>query len=287
MNKITDVILAQYKKANTKSKANMLKKFSFDTEKQFFEYCKAGKDASQGTDMVVAFDTTGSMSSYIGAVRKHVETLIPDMFENIPNLKMKIVAFGDYCDMPSKDVFGKAYQESNFTDDQEHLKEFVNKAKNTGGGDSDEFYELVIKKITEETPWRENTKKVILLIADDNPHPIGYTFKNYVVGNQIDWRVEAAKAKTLGIQIDTLRIHEYNWYKELSDITGGACVNFQTSEKTHNLVKMSALSRGATYSTKSKGEYLATYRSAVADGDKELVGAMKVMAETNSINLDE
>ena len=66
--------------------------------------------------------------------------------------------------------------------------------------DSDEFYELVIRKIVEETPWRDNSTKVILLISDAAPHPLGYTYQDYVVRNQIDWRIEARNASQKGIK---------------------------------------------------------------------------------------
>ena len=61
-------------------------------------------------DMVIAFDTTGSMSAYINAVKNHVKELVPKLFGSNPDLRIGIVAFGDYCDMKSKDNFGKAYQ---------------------------------------------------------------------------------------------------------------------------------------------------------------------------------
>ena len=118
--------------------------------------------------MVIAFDTTGSMSSYIGAVKEHVKELVPKPFKQNPDLRIGIVAFGDYCDMPSKDEFGKAYQVCGLTDNGNKLIEFITNAKNTNGGDGDGFYELVIKKITEETNWREGSTKAVLLIADIN-----------------------------------------------------------------------------------------------------------------------
>lgn len=286
MNKILEEVLASYKKASKAIRTKILNKYGYKTEAEFFAACGLEVQA-KGTDMVVAFDTTGSMSEYISAVRKHIEILIPDMFTNIPNLKMKIVAFGDYCDMPFKDAFGKAYQQTEFTDNQEVLKGFVKAALNTGGGDGDEFYELVIKKVTEETPWRENTEKVFLLIGDADPHEVGYTFKDHVIKNQIDWRVEAKKAKNAGIKIDTLRIHKHRgFYKEISDITGGACVDFQSSEKSDKIMKMSGMAAGATYDLRSRGEFNTMYSSAVADGDDELVGAMKEMAKSRSIKLD-
>lgn len=121
-------------------------------------------------DMVIAFDTTGSMNAYIEAVKLQVKELIPKLFKQNPDLRIGIVAFGDYCDMPSKDRFGKAYQVCELTDNENRLIEFITKAQSTSGGDSDEFYELVIKKIVEETNWREGSTKAVLLIADAEPH---------------------------------------------------------------------------------------------------------------------
>ena len=69
-------------------------------------------------DMVIAFDTTGSMYSYIEVVKKHVIDLIPKLFAANPKLKVSIVAFGDYCDMKSKSNFGGAYQVIDLTDNK-------------------------------------------------------------------------------------------------------------------------------------------------------------------------
>ena len=105
--------------------------------------------------MVIAFDTTGSMAAYIGAVRKEVSELVPRLFKDNENLRLGIVAFGDYCDMKSASEFGDAYQCLMPTANENDIIKFVRETKDTSGGDGDEFYELVIKKIVEETPWRE------------------------------------------------------------------------------------------------------------------------------------
>ena len=126
-------------------------------------------------DMVIAFDTTGSMNSYIGQVKNHVSGLVPQLLKDNPNMRIGIVAFGDYCDMVSATEFGKAYQVLYPTSNEQDIISFVKNAQSTGGGDADEFYELVIKKITEETPWREDATKTVLFIADCNPHKVGYS----------------------------------------------------------------------------------------------------------------
>ena len=196
-------------------------------------------------DMVIAFDTTGSMAAYIDAVRREVSELIPRLFKDNDNLRLGIVAFGDYCDMNSATDFGDAYQCLMPTDNENDIIKFIRESRDTSGGDGDEFYELVIKKIVEETPWRKDATKAILLISDANPHPLGYTYKDHVVGNQIDWRKEAEKAAFMKIKIDTVTITDEPWYKELSKMTNGISVPFESGYKTARLVEVATMSRGS------------------------------------------
>ena len=196
-------------------------------------------------DMVIAFDTTGSMAAYIEAVRKEVSELVPRLFKNNEDLRLGVVAFGDYCDMKNAQEFGDAYQCLMPTDNENAIVKFINESKDTSGGEGDEFYELVIKKVVEETPWREGATKVLLLISDACPHSLGYTYRDYVVGNQIDWRKDAEKAASMGIKIDTVSITGEPWYKELSDMTNGISTLFQSSCKTARLVEAATLARGS------------------------------------------
>lgn len=196
-------------------------------------------------DMVIAFDTTGSMAAYIDAVRHQVAELVPRLFKDNEDLRLGIVAFGDYCDMNNAQDFGDAYQCLMPTDNENDIIRFIRKSKNTSGGDGDEFYELVIKKIVEETPWREGSTRSILLISDAEPHPLGYSYRNYVKGNQIDWRQEARKAADKKIKIDTVTIRPFPWYKELSAMTNGISVPFRSGSKTADLVEAATMARGS------------------------------------------
>lgn len=215
-------------------------------------------------DMVIAFDTTGSMSAYINAVKTHVKELVPKLFSSNPDLRIGIVAFGDYCDMKAPTLYGKAYQVLDLTNDENKIIQFINEAQNTSGGDGDEFYELVIKKITEETAWREGSTKAVLLIADAAPHKVGYSYGSIVSNAQIDWREEAKKASKLGIKFDTMTIDPMyvEWYKELSAMTNGISVPFNNSGKTSQVIEAAALSRGGT---RTKAMYMATMDSVKDD----------------------
>jgi len=196
-------------------------------------------------DMVIAFDTTGSMAAYIDDVRHQVADMIPRLFKDNEDLRLGIVAFGDYCDMIDRDTFGDAYQCIPLTANENDIIKFVKESKDTSGGDGDEFYELVLKKIIDESPWREDSSKVILLIADAEPHEIGYTYGDFVVGNQIDWRKEAKKAANMKIKIDTVSICGMPWYKELSAMTNGLSVPFKSSGKTGAMIETATTARSA------------------------------------------
>lgn len=215
-------------------------------------------------DMVIAFDTTGSMSAYINAVKTHVKELVPKLFSSNPDLRIGIVAFGDYCDMKAPTLYGKAYQVLDLTNDENKIIKFINEAQDTSGGDGDEFYELVIKKITEETAWREGSTKAVLLIADAAPHKVGYSYRSIVSNAQIDWREEAKKASELGIKFDTMTIDPMyvEWYKELSAMTNGVSVPFNNSGKTSQVIEAAALSRGGE---RTRGLYKATMDSVKDD----------------------
>lgn len=221
-------------------------------------------------DMVIAFDTTGSMSSYIGDVKKHVTELVPKLLDANPDMRIGVVAFGDYCDMPKKGVFGNAYQVLPLTDNRYKIINFVRNAENTSGGDSDEFYELVIKKITEETDWRKDATKSVLLIADANPHSVGYSYSNKVEKSQIDWKVEARKSADQGIKWDTMQIRSLAWLVKLSEMTNGVSVPFSKSENTSHLVEAASYARGGK---KTRGVFMATMDSFKEDLEMSAVYA--------------
>lgn len=216
-------------------------------------------------DIVIAFDTTGSMSSYIDDVKKHVTELVPKLLDANPDMRIGVVAFGDYCDMPQKGVFGKAYQVLPLTDNRDEIINFVRNAENTSGGDGDEFYELVIKKITEETDWRKDATKSVLLIADAKPHAVGYSYSNRVEKSQIDWEVEARKSADQGIKWDTMQIRSLAWLVKLSEMTNGVSVPFSKSENTTHLVEAASLARGGE---RTRGAFYATM--SLFDDDVEM-----------------
>lgn len=286
--KTKEELLASFKKSNKVRRMVLANRAGFDTPDEYKQHLinQIAKDATEvevvgetvvsenpPLDMVIAFDTTGSMSSYIREVKRHIVGLLKDVFTNSgEDLRIKIIAFGDYCDMESADVFGKAYQQTDLTNNQNDLIDFVNNARNTAGGDGDEFYELVLQKVVDETRWRTGSKKVLFLVGDANPHEVGYSYGRIVQNAQINWRDELQKFVDKGISIDTLDIRGLGFYKKLSDATNGVHIPFRNASKLDQVIK------GTTYARTSHVSFKASMDSAIASGDSELIGAYKTMS---------
>lgn len=282
MSETKEKLLLKYRKANKQARVKILEKAGFETEAAYLAWLMmpdvVEEEETDLLDQVIAFDTTGSMSGYIAAVKAHVKELIPKLFTENKNLRLKIVAFGDYCDMISDTQFGKAYQQSELTNDQNELIKFVENAENTSGGDGDEFYELVIKRVVEETPWRNGSRRAFMLIADAGPHHVGYSHAPQVRNAQIDWREEAKKAAALGIQIDTLNCgagYQTSFYRPLSDMTNGVNIPFSTQGKTTEAVYAATSVRGSSLSKKG---FERSFRAAMDSGDEELIGTYKALS---------
>ena len=49
-------------------------------------------------DLVISFDTTGSMYPCLAVLRETVAKAVKRLFKDIPELRVGIIAHGDYCD---------------------------------------------------------------------------------------------------------------------------------------------------------------------------------------------
>jgi len=133
------------------------------------------------TDVLITFDTTGSMYPCLAEVRQRVKLLVNELWQAVPTLRVGIIAHGDYCDV------GISYvtRQLPFTTDKEKVIKFVGTVGRTHGGDSPECYELVLHQ-ARNMAWMSDDR-VVIMIGDDIPH--GPTeAQNYL---HLDWRDEA------------------------------------------------------------------------------------------------
>ena len=167
------------------------------------------------TDILFSFDTTGSMSSCIADVRRNIEKVSTKLFDEIPGLRLAIIAHCDYCDGM------ETITTLDFTNDKDSIKKFIRDAPDTSGGDYPECYELVLHR-ARELSWRPDAMmKSLVMIGDAPPHEKNEnTYK-------LDWKEEIEKLANRNIQIFSVqclnngRREPFTFYSNIARISNG------------------------------------------------------------------
>jgi hypothetical protein len=172
--------------------------------------------STESIDVVVSFDTTGSMYPCLTQVRKNVEELVKRLFKDIPDIRIGVIAHGDYCDEGATYVI----KTLDLSQNEGQICDFVKNVGSTGGGDAPECYELVLHE-SRNLSWSSGKSKVLVLIGDDMPHPPSYSLNK----KKIDWRSELRALLESGITVYAVQAlgREYatSFYREVAEKTGG------------------------------------------------------------------
>jgi hypothetical protein len=171
---------------------------------------------SEAIEVVVSFDTTGSMFPCLTQVRREVKETVTRLFKEIPNIRIGIIAHGDYCDAGSTYVT----KQFDLSDDPKAICKFVETVGATGGGDAEECYELVLHQ-SKSLSWSAGKSKVLVLMGDDVPHGPNYAQNT----KKLDWRNELDLLSEAGIKVYGVqclnRKHATKFYEEIARKTGG------------------------------------------------------------------
>ena len=116
-------------------------------------------------DIVISFDTTGSMSQCIREVRRQVKETVLRLFNEIPGIRIGIVAHGDYCDKDSSYLMKFV----DLTNESQKIVDFINDVGDTGGGDYPEAYEYVLREV-QKLSWNSDSMRALVMIGDAYPH---------------------------------------------------------------------------------------------------------------------
>jgi hypothetical protein len=169
-------------------------------------------------EVVFSFDTTGSMYPCLTQVRRKIKETVTRLISEIPQMKIGIIAHGDYCDENSTYVIKKF----DISSDIDAICEFVQNVEPTGGGDAPECYELVLHE-AQSLSWSDAASKSLVLIGDDVPHPPAHN------PQKLNWRQEVDTLAQKGIMVYGVqalnRSHATIFYKELAEKSGGFHVN--------------------------------------------------------------
>lgn len=174
--------------------------------------------SSSNIEVVFSFDTTGSMYPCLTQVRRNLRTTVTRLLNEIPGIRIGIIAHGDYCDANS--TYVTKYLD--LSGDTDAICNFVQTVQATGGGDAPECYELVLHE-ARSLSWSPASIKTLVIIGDDIPHAPAQTPK------KLNWRHELEELVKLGITVYGMqalnRPHATLFYKELADKSGGFHLN--------------------------------------------------------------
>jgi len=169
-------------------------------------------------EIVFSFDTTGSMYPCLTQVRRNLKNTITRLLDEIPGIRIGIIAHGDYCDAKTTYVI----KTLDLSGDVDTICNFVQNVEATGGGDAPECYELVLHQ-AQFFSWTESSNKTLVVIGDDLAHAPAQT------PQKLNWRQELDMLIQKGITVHGVqalnRNHATLFYKELASKSGGFHVN--------------------------------------------------------------
>lgn len=227
---------------------------------------------AQKVDVVVSFDTTGSMYPCLTQVRRQVEDMVDRLFGHIPNLRIGIIAHGDYCDANSSYVT----KVLDLTIKRSDVCSFVRNVGSTYGGDAPECYELVLWQARSLT-WRSDAIKFMVMIGDATPHPPEYDLNT----KNLDWKNEAKMLhEQLGVSVYPVHaMYSYNshsartFWKPLAEMTGSSYITLdQFREIVDTLLAI-------TYHQAGGEDFMTQFVQEVQD-KKRMTRAMSVTFES-------
>ncbi|MEH2141768.1 vWA domain-containing protein [Nostoc sp.] len=217
---------------------------------------------SNNIEIVFSFDTTGSMYPCLTQVRRKIKNTVTRLIDEIPLIRIGIIAHGDYCDEGSTYVT-KTF---NISGDVDAICDFVQNVAPTGGGDAPECYELVLHE-SQSLSWSKSATKSLVLIGDDIPHPPAHNPKKLNWRKELD-KLAEAEITVYGVQALN-RPHATPFYQELAEKSGGFHINLDQFSYISDLFL-------AVCYQQSSNEQLQAYEQEVIDQGRMSRGLNKI-----------
>ena len=182
-------------------------------------------------EVVITFDTTGSMYPCLTQVRRNVREMIADLFRSIPGIRIGVIAHGDYGDT-------YVTKHTDLSVNQDMLCRFVETVEATCGFDYEECYELVLREAHTKVSWSGVAKKAVIMIGDALPHA-ALSPRNAA---HIDWRAEAAELVRKGITVYSVQalgnaLAGSTFWKPLAHETNGVHLDLDQFSQAKDFIK--------------------------------------------------
>ena len=184
-------------------------------------------------DIVFVVDSTGSMHDEIRTIKEEMVNIINSVNQGYPrpNVNVGVVTYRDYTFQESDYLTRSSYLTSNLG----QSISFIRNLDAMGGGDYEEAAEAGLKEAIDNTNWRSNSERIIILVGDaparNNPQgDYDYygnepeTYSNY------NWKNAVDDANQMNIRIYTasgsgMNDEGINQWKTIARNTGGSFIS--------------------------------------------------------------
>ncbi len=225
--------------------------------------------SADAIDVVISFDTTGSMYPCLTQLRRNADAAVRRLFKEIPGLRVGVMAHGDYCDEKRQYLLKKV----DLTDNQASVLKFIKTVKGTYGGDAPEAYEYALYTARSQK-WRAGRAKVFVLIGDDVPHGPKYPANKL----KLDWKNELDLLTEAGVKVygvhamPGIRKHSKGFYEEVARRTDGLYLTLDQFSYITDLIQAVAFKQHGD-------EHLGAYEAEVTKA-RRMNGSLRRMFDT-------
>ncbi len=165
-------------------------------------------------DIAIVLDTSGSMGAILNKLKNNIRSIVKDLFEKIPGVRISLGFFQDYND-------DYVWKGQDFTVEQESLINFMKNLNNIKGiegppgwSSRGEGYQECIEHAFYEVHqlnWISETSRSLIFISDTIPH------SPEVALNGRNWEEELQKIKDRGINIYSVFANNWQNKKHIKD----------------------------------------------------------------------
>jgi hypothetical protein len=192
-------------------------------------------DALPGAaDIIIAIDTTGSMSAAIAQAKSQATQLCTDVQNQIPNARFAVIDFKDIGDRPATN--GVSILTPVFTASCSAVQSAINTMSASGGGDTPEAYNWVFHDAytdaTLDASRAANAVQFLVVLGDAPPHNSPAPTVATACGNQPPADVGiSSDSEIAGLNSNGITLLMINYggvlscYQQLAGATGGTAVN--------------------------------------------------------------
>jgi Mg-chelatase subunit ChlD len=116
-----------------------------------------------GLDIVICFDSTGSMGGEIDQVKLQISKIAATLFKLVPKARISLVTYRDKGD---KDLV----RIMQLTGNLQEMQSWLSKIDAGGGGDHPEAVDEGLSFAIKQNQFRSSARKVVLIFGDAPPH---------------------------------------------------------------------------------------------------------------------